>query len=107
MNANLIFNWLKDPRFQPDTAEAEEAVFLPVEVSSTDKRTLSAVILFPALCGAEGPSETQTTQPPEPKMEWACPGSCGFNESEPRHPRFEFTGKGKQGKGKDSGRDEK
>ncbi len=36
MNANLIFNWLKDPRFQPDTAEAEEAVFLPVEVSSTD-----------------------------------------------------------------------
>lgn len=31
MNANLIFKWLKDPRFQP-----EETVFLPVEVSSTN-----------------------------------------------------------------------
>ncbi len=36
MNANLIFNWLKDPRFQPKAAETEEAVFLPVEVSATD-----------------------------------------------------------------------
>ena len=34
MNAYLIFNWLKDPRFRPDTAEIEETVFLPVEVSA-------------------------------------------------------------------------
>jgi transposase len=33
MNANLIFKWLKDPRFQPDEQETEETVFLPVEIS--------------------------------------------------------------------------
>jgi len=31
MNANLIFKWLKDPRFAPEVIEAE-AVFLPVEI---------------------------------------------------------------------------
>ena len=31
MNANLIFKWLKDPRFAPEAVEAE-AVFLPVEI---------------------------------------------------------------------------
>jgi len=31
MNANLIFKWLKDPRFAPATVEVE-TVFLPVEV---------------------------------------------------------------------------
>ncbi|MCP4316497.1 MAG: transposase [Hyphomicrobiales bacterium] len=36
MNANLIFNWLKDPRFVPDMTAAGETVFLPVEVSTTD-----------------------------------------------------------------------
>ncbi len=36
MNANLIFNWLKDPRFAPDPSEAEDPVFLPVEISSAD-----------------------------------------------------------------------
>jgi len=34
MNANLIFKWLKDPRFQPDDIEIEEAAFLPVEIST-------------------------------------------------------------------------
>lgn len=34
MNANLIFKWLKDPRFAPEVVEAEaEAAFLPVEIS--------------------------------------------------------------------------
>lgn len=36
MNANLIFNWLRDPRFAPETAVETapgDAVFLPVEVS--------------------------------------------------------------------------
>ena len=33
MNANLIFKWLKDPRFAPEVIEAEaEPAFLPVEV---------------------------------------------------------------------------
>ena len=33
LNANQIFNWLKDPKFAPDTQAIEdEAKFLPVEV---------------------------------------------------------------------------
>ena len=36
MNANLIFNWLRDSRFKPDVTGTEETVFLPVEVSDTD-----------------------------------------------------------------------
>ncbi len=32
LNANLIFKWLKDPRFAPAAAIEEEPVFLPVEV---------------------------------------------------------------------------
>jgi len=40
MNANLIFKWLKDPRFSPATSETTDApegscVFLPVEISSS------------------------------------------------------------------------
>jgi len=32
MNTNLIFKWLRDSRFSP-ALEADEAVFLPVEIS--------------------------------------------------------------------------
>lgn len=33
LNANQIFNWLKDPKFAPDEqVDEEEAKFLPVEV---------------------------------------------------------------------------
>lgn len=40
MNANLIFKWLKDPRFSPVTSETPDApegscVFLPVEISGS------------------------------------------------------------------------
>ncbi|MFN3847717.1 MAG: transposase, partial [Paracoccaceae bacterium] len=40
MNANLIFKWLKDPRFSPATVETSDApeagcVFLPVEISGS------------------------------------------------------------------------
>ncbi len=34
-NANLIFKWLKDPRFAPDVIDVSaEPVFLPVEIGS-------------------------------------------------------------------------
>ena len=33
MNANLIFKWLRDPRFLALEPDTDEAVFLPVEVS--------------------------------------------------------------------------
>ncbi len=36
VNANQVFNWIKDPRFSPPTVDAEpsgdEPVFLPVEI---------------------------------------------------------------------------
>ena len=36
LNANQIFNWLKDARFQPDEHEIEGSAFLPVEVCAAD-----------------------------------------------------------------------
>ena len=32
VNANQVFNWLKDPRFAPAREDAEPDLFLPVEV---------------------------------------------------------------------------
>ncbi len=33
MNTNLIFKWLRDPRYAPEpSAEPDEACFLPVEI---------------------------------------------------------------------------
>ena len=35
VNANLIFKWLKDPRFAPDAdASEQESMFLPVEIDA-------------------------------------------------------------------------
>ena len=36
LNANLIFKWLKDPRFAAVAAAEEEPAFLPVEVREDD-----------------------------------------------------------------------
>ena len=33
MNANLIFKWLKDPRYVPEDVVCDAPVFLPVEIS--------------------------------------------------------------------------
>jgi transposase len=36
MNANLIHNWLRDPRFAPDDgSENQESGFLPIEIEGT------------------------------------------------------------------------
>ena len=43
MNANLIFKWLKDPRFQPDDLEIEGTAFLPVEISTGFEAALPTV----------------------------------------------------------------
>ena len=46
VNANLIFKWLRDPRFAPDPASAlpwpEEARFLPVEIVAETRSTVAA-----------------------------------------------------------------
>ncbi len=43
LNANLIFEWLKDPRFAPAAAIEEQPVFLPVEVREDDAPTVPIV----------------------------------------------------------------
>ena len=53
MNANLIFKWLKDPRFQPDDLEIEGTAFLPVEVCSEPK-PLYSVLEPDTACGSHG-----------------------------------------------------
>ena len=40
MNANLIFKWLKEPRFQSDELETEGSRFLPVEISAEREAAL-------------------------------------------------------------------
>ncbi len=40
LNANLIFKWLKDPRFAPIATVEEKPVFLPVEVREDDAPTV-------------------------------------------------------------------
>ena len=40
MNANLIFKWLKDPRFQSDEQEKQETTFLPVEIFTEPEAAL-------------------------------------------------------------------
>jgi transposase len=32
LNANQIFNWLKDPRFGPEEGDETDTLFLPVEI---------------------------------------------------------------------------
>ncbi|MCP4287921.1 MAG: transposase [Gammaproteobacteria bacterium] len=50
MNANQIFNWLKDARFAPVSEEVEEdtAVFIPVDVCCEPPANSLASVLEPA-----------------------------------------------------------
>ncbi len=53
MNANQIFNWLKDERFAPSPDETDAAVFLPIEVC--DEQTPLPSVLEPdTACGSHG-----------------------------------------------------
>jgi transposase len=58
MNANLIFKWLKDPRFQSDELEIEETAFLPVEISPEPEAalpTLPQSVQLQDACVRSGP----------------------------------------------------
>ena len=55
VNANLVFSWLRDPRFEPDEAVVEEhAGFLPVEIigvgEEPDREPVEADALAPEGC---------------------------------------------------------
>ena len=43
VNANLVFKWLRDPRFAVEYAAEDEARFLPVEIVGEDAGKPSAV----------------------------------------------------------------
>lgn len=43
LNANLIFKWLKDPRFAPAETAVDQPLFLPVEVGSGDTAALATL----------------------------------------------------------------
>ncbi len=42
VNANLVFKWLRDPRFRPRRKDAEEASFLPVEIVAEPEPVVAA-----------------------------------------------------------------
>ena len=44
INANLIFKWLKDPRFAPEAdVSDQEAVFLPIEIEADVAREVGPI----------------------------------------------------------------
>ena len=53
MNANQIFNWLKDERFAPSPDETDPAVFLPIEVCS-EPNPLPSVLEPDTACRSHG-----------------------------------------------------
>ena len=55
MNANQIFNWLKDSRFAPSPDEADTAVFLPIEVcGEPTTNPLPSVLESDTACHSHG-----------------------------------------------------
>lgn len=61
VNANLIFKWLRDPRFSPPPGEGASASFLPVEVVAeppvldppvNDARVVDAPVIEAAAAGS-------------------------------------------------------
>ena len=50
VNANQVFNWLKDPKFAPPDDAAEESRFLPVEIIEHEPLPASD----PAPCAEHG-----------------------------------------------------
>lgn len=63
MNANLIFKWLKDPRFAPsasgpslEESVAVEGIFLPVEIDTPSHERASVPARINAAAGDPGPA---------------------------------------------------
>lgn len=44
LNANLVFRWLKEPQFQQQVSDIDEAMFLPVEISTEPETELEAAL---------------------------------------------------------------
>ncbi len=49
VNANLVFKWLRDPRFNPPPEDGLKALFLPVEVIGSQAVTNSPVMDVPVV----------------------------------------------------------
>ena len=55
MNANQIFNWLKDARFAPPADEVDTTVFLPIEVCGEPRTNPVPSVLEPDMaCHCHG-----------------------------------------------------
>lgn len=67
MNANALFNWRKDPRFNPALAE-REPIFLPVEIRAQD---YAPVTTGPA-AEAPIPPEAPPTSPSPIEIALVC-----------------------------------
>lgn len=72
MNANQVFNWIKDPRFSPPTVDAEpngdEPVFLPVEIVEEGAEPHEAAANTPSTSDVGLDTPFKTT-PPVPDSE--------------------------------------
>ena len=59
MNANLVFKWLRDPRFNPPAGDGSTGPFLPVEVIVSQAVIKSPVLDVPVvevpIIGSEAP----------------------------------------------------
>ena len=67
MNANALFNWRKDPRFNPALAE-REPIFLPVEIGPEDEAPVDAA---PA-AQAPAPSAAPPSSPSPIEIALVC-----------------------------------
>jgi len=45
VNANQVFNWLKDTRFSPDEVADDQASFLPIEIIATAQHEDTAPVV--------------------------------------------------------------
>lgn len=63
LNANLIFKWLKDPRFSPGGVVADEQTFLPVEIRSETPVESAPLIDVPVAACSEHVARLEITLP--------------------------------------------
>ena len=71
MNANLIFKWLRDPRFNPPLIEDCTASFLPVKVVAVPP-IIDPPVIEPKV--SEAKIEISRDRPPSPTLGgWAYP----------------------------------
>ena len=44
VNANMVFKWLRDPRYSPEVSPADAPTFLPVEIVDQHRNTIMSPV---------------------------------------------------------------